>query len=65
MAETVEHKYVLTVPNVGLSSAKIAQLKKNFQNQIVESMGGPKALALLSPRPKIVIVVIVIGPKSW
>jgi hypothetical protein len=55
-AKNTEHKVVLTVPDIGLTKAQINSLKKNFKNDVVTHLGGPKALA----QRRIVVVVVVV-----
>ena len=51
-----EMKVVMTIPDLGLSKAQVNSLKRRFQNQIVEHLGGKEALA----RRRIVVVVVVV-----
>ncbi|HEX8070184.1 MAG TPA: hypothetical protein VF546_09560 [Pyrinomonadaceae bacterium] len=51
-----EQKVVLTIPDMGLSKTQISGLKRQFQNQLVESLGGKERLAARS----VVIVVVVV-----
>jgi len=53
-----EQKVVLTIPDMGLSKAQINTLKKRFQNDMVESLGGKERLA--ARRIIIVVVVVVV-----
>jgi len=56
------HRYALTLPDIGLTTSQINTLKKNFKNNIVETMGGPDAL---SRRDVVVVVVVVIITRDW
>jgi type II secretory pathway component PulL len=51
-----EMKVVMTIPDMGLSKTEINRLKGKFKSQIVESLGGPQALA----RRRVVVVVVVV-----
>lgn len=55
-AKATEHKVVLTIPELGLSTAQVNSLKKNFKNEVVTHLGGAQALA----RRRIVVVIVVI-----
>ena len=57
-AGQVEHKAVLTLPDMGLSKSQINTLKKRFKNELVTSLGGAEAVA--ARRIVIVIVVIIV-----
>ena len=56
MAKSIDHKVVLTLPDLGLDSKQVNVLKRKFKNEITTSMGGAEALA----RRRIVIVIVII-----
>ena len=37
------HKFIVTMPDMGLSPRQVAALKKNFKNELVNSLTGAKA----------------------
>jgi len=56
--EMKERKIVLTIPEMGLTKSQINTLKRRFKNEVVNSLGGPEALA--ARRTVVVVVVVVV-----
>ncbi|MGA9994133.1 MAG: hypothetical protein WBP93_01910 [Pyrinomonadaceae bacterium] len=51
-----EHKVILSMPDMGLTTAQTNSLKKQFQNNVVESLGGKERLAAR----RIIVVIIIV-----
>ena len=51
-----QQKVVLTVPDMGLTTAQTSSLKRKFQKHVVESLGGRETLAA---RGWVVVIIIV------
>ncbi len=49
-----DHKFILTMPDMGLSPRQVNALKKNFKNELVNSLG-PNRAALAR---RIIIIII-------
>ncbi len=55
---TTETEVVMTVPDFGMSKAQVNSMKKKFESQVVESLGGKAALAARRIRVRVVIVIV-------
>jgi hypothetical protein len=53
-----ETEVVMTVPDFGMSKAQLAKMKKKFEGQVVESLGGKQALAARRVRVRVIIVIV-------
>jgi hypothetical protein len=58
-----EATVVMAVPDFGLSTTQINALKKKFQSQFIETMGGTDAVAKMRVRVRVRVVVIT-GPEQ-
>ena len=56
------HRYVLTLPDVGLTKSQINSVKNKFKNNLIETMGGKEALAR---RRIVIVVVVVVITRDW
>jgi len=57
-------KVVMTLPDMGLKTTEVNNLKKKFQANVVESLGGKAGLAARRIVVVIVVVVVVVTERG-
>jgi hypothetical protein len=57
-----ETQVVMTVPDFGLSKTQVNSMKKKFESQVIESLGGKAALA--AQRIRVRVIIVIVGPTE-